>query len=148
MTDLEVVLGGVVIVLLLVLVVVLFVVAYFRRKAQSYYANWQTRQTGAYTLGTHQVMGDMSQVLGTFSMLGEYEQIILLSTTSSQASMDLLGVKSESLDFIELKKKGASLGKAERKIQRLVNEGKVRYIIKDVELPDSVQVMDRTRHSQ
>ncbi len=147
MTDLEVFLGGVVVVLLLVLVAVLFVVVYFRRKALAYYANWQTRQTGAYTLGTHQVMGDMSQVLGTFSMLGEYEQIILLSTTSSQASMDLLGVKSDSLDFIELKKKGANLGKAERKIQRLVAERKVRYLIKDVELPDSVQVSDRTKRA-
>ena len=44
---------------------------------------------------------------------------------------------------IELKKKGASLATGERKIQRLVKEGKVRYIIKDVELPDSVQVTDR-----
>src|SRR6266566_2525328 len=146
MTDLEVFLGGVIIVLLLVLVVVLFAVVYFRRRSQLYYSNWQTRQTGAYSLGSHKVMGDMSHVLGTFAMLGDYEQVILLSTTSTQSSMDLLGVKGDSLDFIELKKKGASLGTAERRIRRLVKEGKVRYIIKDVELPDNVQVTDRTKH--
>ncbi len=28
----------------------------------------------------------------------------------------------------------------------MVKEGKVRYIIKDVELPDSVQVTDRTKY--
>jgi hypothetical protein len=143
MTDLEVFLGGVVVVLLLALVVVLFAVSYFRRKSQLYYSNWQTRQTGAYTLGSHKVMGDMSQVLGTFAMLGDYEQVILLSTTSTQSSMDLLCVKDDTLDFIELKKKGASLGKAERKIRRLVQERKVRYIIKDVELPDGVEVTNR-----
>ncbi len=140
MTDLEVA-------LFVVAVILVLFVLYFRRKALIYYENWQTRQSDAYTMGTHQVMGDMSQILGTFAILGDYEQIILLSTTSSQASMDLLGVKSESLDFIELKKKGASLGKAERRIQRLVKEGKVRYVVKDVELPDSIQVTERTKQS-
>ncbi len=143
MTDLEVFLGGVVIVLLLVLVVVLFAVVYFRRRSQLYYSNWQTRQTGAYTLGSHQVMGDMSQVLGTFSFLGDYEQIILLSTTSAQSSMDLLGIKNDCLEFIELKKKGGALAKAERKIKRLVDLGKVKYVIRDVELPDTVRVTER-----
>lgn len=140
MTDLEIALVAGVIVLV-------FIVLYFRQKAHLFHEKWQTRQTDAYTLGTRQVMGDMSQVLGTFAMLGDYEQVILLSTTSSQASMDLLGVKADSLDFIELKKKGASLGTAERRIQRLVKEGKVRYIIKDVELPNSILVTDRILHS-
>ncbi len=139
MTDLEIAL------LVVALILVLFVL-YFRRKALIYHQNWQTRQSDAYAMGTHQVMGDMSQVLGTFAMLGDYEQVILLSTTSTQSSMDLLGVKGDSLDFIELKKKGASLGTAERRIQRLVKEGKVRYIIKDVELPGNVQVTDRIKH--
>lgn len=34
----------------------------------------------------------------------------------SQSSLDLLGGKADSLDFIELKKKGAGLAKAEKKI--------------------------------
>ena len=139
MTDLEVALLG-------TIVTLVFLILYFRRRSQLFYERWQTRQTDAYTMGTRQVMGDMSQVLGTFAMLGDYEQVILLSTTSAQSSMDLLGVKGDSLDFIELKKKGASLGTAERKIKRLVEEGKVRYLVKDVELPDSVQVTDRTKH--
>ena len=139
MTDLDVALF--VSVLILVVAVI-----YFQRKARSFREKWQTRQRDAYTLGTRQVMGDMSQVLGTFAMLSDYEQVILLSTTSAQSSMDLLGVSGDSLDFIELKKKGADLGKGERKIRRLVKEGKVRYIIKEVELPDSVQVTERTQH--
>ncbi len=55
----------------------------------------------------------------------------------------MLGVKDDTLDFIELKKKGASLGATERKIRRLVQERKVRYIVKDVELPDGVEVTNR-----
>ncbi len=143
MTDLELFLAGVVVVLLLVLVALVLVINYFRRRAQTYFTNWQTRQTGAYQMGTHQVMGDFSQVLGTFSFLGDYEQIILLSTTSAQSSMDLLGIKSDCLDFIELKKKGAGLQKAERKIKHLVDQGKVKYVIRDVELPDSVRISER-----
>jgi len=145
MTDLEVALSGVSVVLLLVTVFLVVIVQYYRGKAREYYGNWQTRQTGAYTMGARQVMGDMSQVLGTFAMLGDYEQVILLSTTSSQASLDLLGVGADSLDFIELKKKGAGLGSSEKKIRRLVQERKVRYVVKDVELPGSVQVTERRK---
>src|SRR5213594_4430397 len=98
MTDLEVT-------LFVFAVILLVFVFYFRRQALIYRQNWQTRQSDAYNMGTRKVIGDVSQVLGTFAMLGDYEQVILLSTTSTQASLDLLGVNSESLDFIELKKK-------------------------------------------
>ncbi len=144
MTDLEIFLVGVVVLMLIVLVILSAFAMNFKRKAQTYFANWQTRQTGAYTLGTHQVMGDLSQVLGTFSFLSNYEQIILLSTTSAQSSMDLLGIKGDCLEFIELKKKGGALAKAERKIKRLVDQGKVKYVIKDVELPDTVRISERS----
>ncbi len=86
-----------------------------QRKSRAYYQNWQTRQSDAYTLGTRQVIGDMSQVLGTFAALADYEQLILLSTTSSQASLDLLGVKDDGLDFIEFKKEGCRSGHVREK---------------------------------
>jgi hypothetical protein len=145
MTELEsflAVLDGFLAVILLILV---FVVSYFRRKSRLYYNNWQTRQTGAYNIGAHQAIGDMSQVLGTFSFLGNYDQIILLSTTSSQASLDLLGVKNDCLEFVELKKKGTLLQKSERKIKQLVDQGKVKYVIRDVEWPGIVRITERVK---
>jgi len=47
---------------------------------------------------------------------------MLLSSTSKQGSLDLLGVAPDELHFIEIKKKGASLQGPEKKIKRLVEE--------------------------
>ncbi len=87
--------------------------------------------------------GDMIQVLGTFASLQEYDQLMLLSTTSKQGSLDILGVKSDTLDFIEIKKKGGVLQGPEKQIRKLVEAGKVRYVIKDVELPEGFAMNDR-----
>src|SRR5437879_11974335 len=89
------------------------------------------------------VRGDMYQLLGTFASRGEYEQVMLLSTTSKQASLDLLGVRENELHIIEFKKRGSQLQTPERKIKRLVDESKVKYVIKDVELPARFEMDDR-----
>jgi len=111
--------------------------------ARSYYSKWQTKQTQAYKIGGAQVRGDLYQLLGTFASLDQYEQVLLLSSTSKQGSLDLLGLAPDELHFIEIKKKGTALQGPERKIKRLVDEKKVRYVIKDVELPDGFQMEDR-----
>jgi len=76
-------------------------------------------------------------------LLAEYNELILLSTTSQQPSLDLIGVKEDRLDFIELKHKGAALTPKERKIERLVKEKKVNWVTKDVELPERFNISDR-----
>ena len=136
MTELETALSA----LLATFVLLTFVGFYLARK---YYQSWQTRQSKAFEMGGRQVKGDIYQMLGTFAALDEYEQIMLLSTTSRQGSLDLLGVKSDELHFIEFKKKGAVLQGPERKIKKLVDERKVKYVIKDVELPEQFRVEDR-----
>ncbi|MDV3278316.1 MAG: hypothetical protein LYZ69_07605 [Nitrososphaerales archaeon] len=88
MTSLESVLGT-----LVTVFAVLAVVGFYL--ARLYYQRWQTRQSKAFQIGGNQAKGDVSQVLGTFAVLDEYEQIILLSSTSKQGSFDLLGVKDE-----------------------------------------------------
>lgn len=136
MTYLEIVLS-----VLSAFLVVLTLVGFYL--ARMYYGRWQTRQTRVFEMGGRQVKGDIYQLLGTFASLDEYEQTILLSATSRQASLDLLGVKNDELHFIEFKKKGVVLQGPERKIKQLVDEKKVRYLIKDVELPDQFQMGDR-----
>ncbi len=120
---------------------VLAVVGFYTAKI--FYGRWRTKQTKAYQIGASQVKGDMYQMLGTFASLDEYEQVVLLSSTSKQGSFDLLGVGANSLDFIEFKKKGAVLTAPERKLRRLVEEKKVRYVVKDVELPDAFDMSNR-----
>jgi hypothetical protein len=136
MTTLESVLGTLVFVL-----AVLAAVGFYL--ARAFYGRWRMKQTRAFQIGASQVRGDIYQLLGTFASIEEYEQVVLLSSTSKQGSFDLLGVGPSSLDFIEFKKKGAALTGPEKKLRRLVEEKKVRYLVKDVELPEGFVMNER-----
>lgn len=61
----------------------------------------------------------------------------------TQAVVDLLAVGADSLDFIEFKKKDTGLSGTEREIKRLIEQKKVNYLVKDVELPIGVCVSER-----
>jgi len=104
-----------------------------------------TKQTKAWQSGVNVTAGDYSQILGDFALLSKYDSIITLSTTSSQPSLDLIGINAESIDFLELKKKGAGSTKNEMHVKRLVNENKVDYKIYDVDLPDNFSINERTQ---
>ena len=103
----------------------------------------ETKQKSAYQMGVNTSTGDYSEILGDFALLSKYDQIITLSTTSKAPSLDLIGVSEESLDFIEIKKKGATLSKSENNIRRLVEEKKISYKVFDVELPKGITVEER-----
>jgi len=95
-------------------------------------------------LGINEIKGGINQILGTFSLLNEYEEIMLLSTTSGNASMDLIGVNQSSLDFIEIKTKGSPLTKGEKKVRKLIQEKLVNYRIVDADLPVDFKTEDRS----
>lgn len=114
------------------------------RQARYYRGLYEQKQSQAFQLGGSKVMGDLCQHLGTFAMLLEYDQVLTVASTSSQGSLDLLAIKEDSLDFIEFKKKGAAMQPRESKIKALVEQKRVRYLIKDVELPDSMSISDRS----
>jgi predicted Holliday junction resolvase-like endonuclease len=74
---------------------------------------------------------------------------MLLSTTSGNASMDLIGVNQNSLDFIEIKTKGSPLTKGEKKVRRLIQEKMVNYRIVDADLPIDFKIEERnTQNNQ
>ena len=73
------------------------------------------KQTRAFQGGVNMTSGDYTQILGDFVFLTKYDQIITLSTTASQASLDLIGISEESIDFLEIKKKETP----EEKIQKI-----------------------------
>src|SRR2546428_8924249 len=97
MTTLEVFLATFVLLLILVSGLAFYLALLYRRK-------WQERQSKAYEMGGRQVRGDMYQLLGTFASLEEYDQVILLSTTSKQAYLDLVGRMRDDLHFIDCNK--------------------------------------------
>lgn len=122
----------------LVIALMLFRQKYFEALGQLKERGKQSRQ-----LGINEIKGGINEILGTFSFLNKYDDIMLLSTTKGNASLDLIGVNQESLDFIEIKTKGATLTKGEKKVRRLVEEKKVDYKIMDVELPEGFKVEER-----
>ena len=58
-------------------------------------------QTKTIALGKNTVRGELNEILGTFKLLNDYEQLAIV-TGATSPSLDLLGVKDDSLDFIEL----------------------------------------------
>jgi hypothetical protein len=102
------------------------------------------RQSRSFQAGVNVTAGDYSEILGDFALLSKYDSIITLSTTSRQPSLDLIGVNEDSLDFLELKKKGAGSTDKEKHVKQLVDEKKVSYKIFDVELPHNFSIEERT----
>ncbi len=102
-----------------------------------------TKQTRSWQAGVNITTGDYAQILGEFAVLSKYDHIITLSTTSRQPSLDLIGISEESLDFLELKKKGAPVSQNENHIKKLIDEKKVFYKIFDVDLPKTFSMEER-----
>ena len=102
------------------------------------------KESNAYAAGQKFLKGDINQILGTFSLLSEYDDLILLSTTSRQASMDMIGINDEKMDVIEIKTKGKkiSLSDKEKRIKKLVESNKVFYRIVEAELPKTFKMQD------
>ncbi len=138
MTEAEIALG---IALAIAVVTIAVLVRYARRERELRLQ----RQTDAYRLGASQKVGDLSQLLGTFSVLTEYDELIMLSSTSAQSSLDLIGLKDNQLDFIEFKSKGTELTKNEKRLQKLIEDKElvVDYKVLDVELPPGAKVVER-----
>lgn len=99
----------------------------------------------AYDSGKNFLKGDIHQILGTFSFLNEYDDLILLSTTSRQASLDLIGINDDKMDIIEIKTKGkrTDLSDNEKRVKRLVDENKVYYRLVEAELPKTFKMSDK-----
>lgn len=102
-----------------------------------------TRQKKSFQMGVNTTSGDYTEILGDFALLTKYDQIITLSTTSKAPSLDLIGINEESLDFIEIKKKGGAITKPENHVRRLVEEKKIYYKVFDIELPKSFEITER-----
>ena len=130
-------------IIIAVIVVLSIAIIKFQRLYQETQNQLKKKQTDAHRMGINEAKGGYNEILGTFSLLNEYDEVMLLSTTKGGASLDLIGVNQDSLDFIEIKTKGAPLTKSESKVKRLVQDKKVNYRIVDVDLPVDFKIEDR-----
>ncbi len=98
------------------------------------------KQSRATQIGKNTALGDIHQFIGDFALLAEYDELILLSTTSRQPSLDVIGLKENRMDFIEIKKKGARMTSSENKVRKIIESKNVYYIVKEVEIPTGITV--------
>ena len=101
------------------------------------------KQTKAYNIGQSGIRGELNQILGAFAILNEYKQLASISSVSKQFSIDLLGIKEDSIDFIEVKSAGTKLSPPERNVKKLIDEKKVNYRVIEGNLPRTFEVTER-----
>ena len=116
----------------------------FRQKIQELSAKLLQKQKNAFQGGENFYKGNINEILAGFALLTEYKQLAMLSSVSKQFSIDLLGITDDSVDFIEVKSKGADLSTPENKVQKLINNKKVKYRIIDGDFPE-FQINERTQ---
>ena len=121
------------------------------------------KQSKAFGIGQSTLRGGLMELMGDFESLVHYDQLAVLSTATSQASIDLLGIvlkddeeKGDArIDFIEFKsgrfssdttkhkKNTYDLSPKEKVVKKLVDEKKVNYVIKEIDLPKWFEAKER-----
>ena len=105
-------------------------------------ADHKDAQTKTMTLGRNTVRGELNEILGSFKLLNEYDQLAFVNGATSP-SLDLLGVKEDRVDFIEIKSLGTGLTPTEKKVKRLIDDKKVKYVILEGNLPKYFKINER-----
>ena len=140
MAELELILVIVITIVFAVVIVGLYIK--HRSDIQRLEAYHKDVQTKTIALGRNTVRGELNEILGTFKLLNEYDQLAIV-TGATSPSLDLIGIKGDSLDFIEIKSLGTSLTKSEKTVRDLIQDGKVRYVILEGNLPKSFEIKER-----
>ncbi len=103
----------------------------------------EINQKKAFSLGTGTIRGELNQILGSYALLNDYKQIAFLTSVAKQFPLDLIGVKEDSIDFIEIKSLKTPLTDNDKKIRQLVNDKKIDYKVIEGNLPKSFNVQER-----
>ncbi|TLX83459.1 MAG: hypothetical protein E6L00_00880 [Thaumarchaeota archaeon] len=94
-------------------------------------------------LGRGTIRGELNQILGTYSMLNDYEHIAFLTSVAKQFPLDLIGVNDNGIDFIEIKSLKTPLSPSDKKIKELIDNKKVEYKVIEGNLPKSFNIQER-----
>jgi len=94
-------------------------------------------------LGRGTIRGELNQILGTYSMLNDYEHIAFLTSVAKQFPLDLIGVNDNGIDFIEIKSLKTPLSPSDKKIKELIDNKRVEYKVIEGNLPKSFNILER-----
>ena len=95
------------------------------------------------TLGRSEIRGELNQILGSYALLNEYQHLAFLTSVAKQFPLDLIGVKEDSIDFIEIKSLRTRLTENDKTIKKLIDEKKVGYKVMEGNLPKSFEINER-----
>ena len=109
---------------------------------QDLVADHKDVQTKTIMLGRNTVRGELNEILGSFKLLNEYDQLAFVNGATAP-SLDLLGVKEDRVDFIEIKSLGTGLTKSEKKLKQLIDDKKVKYVVFEGNLPKYFEINER-----
>jgi len=127
------------IIVTVIAVALVVIVIYMQRKFQksilAYDERIKQKDGRSLQAGINFTRGELTEVLASFKLLTEYNQIALFSSVSKAFSIDLMGIKEDSVDFIEVKTEGTRLSKDENRVKKLIDEKQVRYRIVEGDIP-------------
>ena len=83
-------------------------------------------------------------IISPIILLDEYDHLAIIGSVSKAASFDLIGLKEDQLDFIEIKSPGAKLSSTENKVKKIIEKGNVFYRIVEAGIPSQFVTKDRT----
>ena len=107
------------------------------------------KEQRALQLGKNNANGGIAEFLGNLgvSIIQKFDILCMLPSTSKKPSVDAIGFNDDIITFIEFKKSGANLTSKEKKVKKLIEEGKVNYEIVDVNLPDDLTTIREPKES-
>ena len=106
-------------------------------------AQGKERRQKAFQLGINNALGGIHEFLGKLALITKYKDWWFLSGPSKQAPIDMIGIFDGFLHIIEIKKNGAKLSPTENLVKKMVDDGKVRYVVYDADLDFDSKVMVR-----
>jgi hypothetical protein len=93
-------------------------------------------------LGQNIIKGELVEILCSYAILTEYDSLSLVSSVSRQSSFDIIGVKKDQIDFIEVKNNHSPLSYNEINIKKIIESKNVFYKVIEGNFP-SMEIKER-----
>lgn len=130
-----------------ILLIMIIITAYsYNRKLQKLQAQFDesVKHGKKIQLDTNVYKGEINEILGSFILLDDYDHLSIIGSVSKAASFDLIGLKDDRLDFIEIKSPRTRLSTTENKIQKIIEAGNVFYRIIESGIPSQFVTKERS----
>jgi len=106
-------------------------------------AQGKERRQKAFQLGINNALGSIHEFIGRLALITKYSGWWFLSGPSKQAPIDMIGILDGFLHIIEIKKKDTRLSPTENLVKKMVDDGKVKYVVYDADIDFDGKILKR-----